>query len=649
MTDHLPYLRKLALCWLLALPVFIRAQSSGIEKLKKQLPLVTDSVAYVTTLNRLAIAYQACQLDSCGKYASLARDVATRIHDRQGRAHALRNLGSYYAFRPHRYLSFLFYNDALNESRAAGDSCHVSQVLMNIGIYYNFNGNAKDARSMINRALLLTWQLKADSLRAMVLANYYTVYYADSLMKPYAAKALLQAGILAEQFRDVRASLTIQLLQANETFMNGRFSQAETDLKHIIDTAARAGLNYLAMYGSMQLTGYKVWLRQADSLEYRQKSVKYAMAGGYIGLILPAVTILYNHYQRRGDTLQAARYSRIALRIMQQQQDDMQKGEMDYIAYTMQDQTMDSLKLQAVIQESALQKSRLQQRFWQYLLVFMIVVILLVLLLFFKFLRSYHASGIRAQRLSRLQQEVSDSNETLRVNDDFKNKLISLIAHDFRTPLHNIIDITGFVNESVLTPEDATEMVIEVERTATNTLTVFEEILSWMRTQLSGFVYYPKPYLLQNMLTAMIQSLHHLVKDKQLLIIQQLPPGLQVHCDYEMLQFIHRNFLHNAIKFSPAGSTITITAIRINTFTEISFSDEGPGVPAEVLPWLFAYDSHSYRQKRTGKGAGLALIICKDFIDKMKGEIGAVNNPVKGSTFYYRLPEAPGEEENIVS
>ncbi|HEY9262772.1 HAMP domain-containing sensor histidine kinase, partial [Chitinophaga sp.] len=224
--------------------------------------------------------------------------------------------------------------------------------------------------------------------------------------------------------------------------------------------------------------------------------------------------------------------------------------------------------------------------------------------------------------------------------DDFKNKLISMIAHDFRTPLHNIVNITGFIENKALTVTEAAEMIQEVEQTATTTLGVFEEILKWIRTQLSGFVYRPERFFLADMIRIITQNLQHLLAEKNIQLVTAIPEGTTILADFEMLQFIHRNFLHNAIKFSPPDSVITIKAIRNNGSITVSFTDEGTGIDALVLPLLFAWNSKAYEQERSGKGAGLALIICKDFIVKMSGEMNAQNNEQQGSTFYYRLPES---------
>ena len=633
-------LRHTGLCCLLFLSRTLCAQYNDITAIKHTLSHITDSTKYVDALNRLASLYLPCQLDSSGLYARAANDMADRIHYDKGHREALRGMGRYYSLRPHRYLSFLFYDNALTVCRAAGDSAGVAISLMNIGTYYQYQGQHAEAQRYLDKALNVTGISKLDSLRAWVLVNYYLVNAADTAVLTHAQKALQQAVALTTHYQDRTGMLYTQLFVAHESLRAGAIKDAENRLRRVIKTADSAGLNYIAMYASSQLTGYRIWQQKADSLLYQQQSVRYASAGGYTGLMLPVVTTLFNWYQHRGDNHQAAKYSRIALQIMQQQQEDMQAGEADYLAYAFGDELMDSLKLQHQSQNEQLKQDKATNHFWYFQVIIVAAIAVLLGILLNYFIRAYRLSRLNSASMAALQEEIRKGNKALQDNDDFKNKLISMIAHDFRTPLHNIVNITGFIDEQALTVTEAAEMILEVEQTAITTLGVFEEILKWIRTQLSGFVYHPQPFLLAEMIGATEQNLLHLLTGKKIQLVTAIPPGTTVLADYEMLQFIHRNFLHNAIKFSPTDGIITIRAIRENGWLTVSFTDGGSGIDAAVLPLLFTWNNQAYEQERTGKGAGLALIICRDFIDKMSGEIDAVNNEEEGSTFYYRLPES---------
>ncbi|MBO9730512.1 MAG: tetratricopeptide repeat protein [Chitinophaga sp.] len=633
------WIRHAGLYCLLFFSQALCAQHNDIIAIKHALSGITDSTRYVDALNRLSALYIPRQLDSSGSYAKAANDIASRIHYDNGHREAMRGLGRYYALRPHRYLSFLFYENALTACRAAGDSTGVAISLMNLGTYYQYAGDHATAQHYLNRALNVSWKSGLDSLRAWVLVNYYLVNAADTAALQYARKALKQAVALTHKYQDQLGMLYVQLFEAHEFLRAGEIKQAENKLLKVISAADSAGLNYIAMYASAQLTGYRIWQQKADSLHYQQQSVNYAVAGGYTGLVLPVVTTLYNWYDHRKDADRAAHYSRIALHIMQQQQDDMLAGEADYLAYAFGDELKDSLEMQHHTQQEQLEDARSMNYFWYYQVLIITAIAVLLGILLVYYIRAYRLSRVNQARMAGLQEEIRKGNKALQDNDDFKNKLISMIAHDFRTPLHNIVNITGFIDDQALTVPEAADMILEVEKTATTTLSVFEEILRWIRTQLSGFVYHPEALLLTDMIDATTRSLQHLITEKKLQLVIDIPRETTVLADFEMLQFIHRNFLHNAIKFSPVKGTITIKAIRKNGRLTVLFMDEGPGIDAMVLPSLFAWSNTAYEQERSGKGAGLALIICKDFMDKMNGEINAYNNEQRGSTFYYQLLE----------
>ncbi|WP_142683722.1 sensor histidine kinase [Chitinophaga polysaccharea] len=632
-------LHRIGLYALLFISQALYAQHNDIIAIKNALPRITDSANYVDALNRLSTLYLPRQLDSSGVYAKRAKELSERISYNKGQRDALRGMGRYYALRPHRYLSYLFYDNALTACRAAGDSAGVAVALMNIGTFYQYQQKHEEAQRYINRALKVTWDMGLDSLRTWVLASYYLINESDSVALPVAQKGLQQAISLAHRYHDELGILYTRLFAANEQLRAGEIKKAEENLKGVIAAADSAGLNYIAMYACLQLTGYRIWQQQPDSLQYQRQSVSYAVAGGYAGLMLPVITSLYNRSLRTGDSPRAAGYSRLALGVMMQQQEDMQAGEADYLSYAFGDEWLDSLQQQNQSQKQQLAVNKAANHFWYYQLLIIAAIAILLVILVTYFVRAYRLSRKNTASMAALQEEIRLGNNALRDSDDFKNKLISMIAHDFRTPLHNIVNITGFIDEKSLTVREAANMISEVEHTAAGTLVIFEEILRWIRTQLSGFVYRPEIFRLEEMISHTVKNLQHLVAGKEIRIVVDIPANTTVAADYEMLQFIHRNFLHNAIKFSPDQGMITVKATCKDGWLTVAFTDEGSGIDAAMLPHLFNWNRNAIEGERAGKGAGLALIICKDFIDKMNGKIHAENNADEGSTFYYQLPE----------
>jgi signal transduction histidine kinase len=109
--------------------------------------------------------------------------------------------------------------------------------------------------------------------------------------------------------------------------------------------------------------------------------------------------------------------------------------------------------------------------------------------------------------------------------------------------------------------------------------------------------------------------------------------------DSEMVKLLLRNLVSNAIKFSNEGDRIRIYSKTNNSNMEIFVADTGIGIPTEALPKLFRLDM-KYTTPGTAdeKGSGIGLVLCKEILDKLNGEIKVDSELGKGSTFTFSLP-----------
>jgi signal transduction histidine kinase len=587
----------------------------------------------IDALNRMAAQYLYKQLDTCFTYLSAAREAARQSGYQKGEAQAYRTLGSYYAYRDNSYLSFRFYLDALKIYESLGDSTGICQLNMDLGTYYEYEGEHAVASQYIQRAMDIGRRIRHDSLYLAVLTKYYFVYRSDSLLAGDAVKALRNAEQLAAKYGDAGMILYTGMLHADDMISKGDTAAAEHQLSLMIAESFRKGYSYHALYGLSQMIEYRTLQQQADSLLYQQKMVDIGLVAGYGELVLPDVMGLYAYYAAHGPVDSATRYSGVILDILEKREQSKTQGELDYIDYYMQEKKLRELRLQHDFQQQQLDKKTIGSRYRYIIIVALSILLLLTVLLLVDVNRSYRRSGRNAKHLGEKNREISDKNVLLRTHDDFKNKLISLIAHDFRAPLIHITDITTLLKDRLLTIEDAAKLFRRLESNSQHTLHVFDNILRWIRSQLTGFVYTPVACQPLVMIREALEALRENCEEKSLDVKVDLPDDLLLLADREMLQFVHRNLLHNAVKFSTSTGTISVYASIAEDKVTVYFKDSGKGIQAEMLAHLFEYHD-------TGKdnaGAGLALIICKDFMDKMNGTIQALNNPDKGSTLSYTL------------
>ncbi len=136
------------------------------------------------------------------------------------------------------------------------------------------------------------------------------------------------------------------------------------------------------------------------------------------------------------------------------------------------------------------------------------------------------------------------------------------------------------------------------------------------------------------------ESLQDLAGHKNIQLINGIPKNLIVSADENMLSFILRNLVTNAIKFNNKNGQCKVGANADDASVLITISDNGIGISNENIANLFRIEtSFTTRGTANEKGSGLGLILCKEFVEKHGGKIWAESEPGKGSTFRFTLPE----------
>jgi two-component system phosphate regulon sensor histidine kinase PhoR len=127
---------------------------------------------------------------------------------------------------------------------------------------------------------------------------------------------------------------------------------------------------------------------------------------------------------------------------------------------------------------------------------------------------------------------------------------------------------------------------------------------------------------------------------RQQVDIQAAPEAFVVLGDKSRLQQVVTNLLANAIKFAPPEGHISLRARRVEQTCEVTVEDDGPGIPADVLPALFKRYSRAPKQRHELGGTGLGLLIVREIVEAHGGTVGVDSAPGKGSRFWFRVPSA---------
>jgi len=114
---------------------------------------------------------------------------------------------------------------------------------------------------------------------------------------------------------------------------------------------------------------------------------------------------------------------------------------------------------------------------------------------------------------------------------------------------------------------------------------------------------------------------------------------LEVYADKTMIEMVIRNLAENALKFSSAGDTVTISVAQQNNNILVSVKDTGIGIPAEAKSKIFDKSTlYTTYGTKSEKGSGLGLVLCQELVELHNGSIGFESTPGAGSNFYFTLP-----------
>ena len=239
------------------------------------------------------------------------------------------------------------------------------------------------------------------------------------------------------------------------------------------------------------------------------------------------------------------------------------------------------------------------------------------------------------------EEEIKLKNELLQIINSEKDKFFSILAHDLRGPLSAFVSATQIIAEEIQTMgiEEIKEITLSMKTSATNIYSLLENLLEWSRLRRGVMDFIPEKINLKKKIEECIAVLSESARKKVIEILISIPEVIDVLADSHMFDTVIRNLISNAIKFTPVGGKVTLTAGYIEDHTvEIKISDSGIGMTPELKDKLFLLNEKTSRKGTEGEpSTGLGLLLCKEFIEKHNGKIRVESEVGKGSTFSFTI------------
>lgn len=236
---------------------------------------------------------------------------------------------------------------------------------------------------------------------------------------------------------------------------------------------------------------------------------------------------------------------------------------------------------------------------------------------------------------------IEKQNAELRATLNNRDKMYSVIAHDLRSPMASIRMVLNLVAASV-SPEtlgpELFELIDKANRESEEVHDLLDNLLKWTKSQTGRLTVVTQDLDLNDIIPGVVDIFEVIAQTKHIkLDLQHTDTPLMVRADNDMLKTVVRNFMSNAIKFSPENSSIEIIMGTEGDFAKVSVRDHGVGIAADRLASIFNKGETTYG---TGgeEGSGLGLQLCQDFARKNGGDCLVESVEGEGSTFSVLIP-----------
>jgi len=239
------------------------------------------------------------------------------------------------------------------------------------------------------------------------------------------------------------------------------------------------------------------------------------------------------------------------------------------------------------------------------------------------------------------QKEVlHEQKDELDKENNFKDKLFSIIGHDLRSPIATIVNLMEIAGEDDLSAEEFQSLIRQLMGQSKVTLDTLDKLLVWGKSKLKGTTLTKSHFNAKGLIIKNIALYQNAALQKEIRLSDYTPDELWLIADSAQVDFIIRNLLANAIKYTDNGGKIEVTANldQPKGFNAIVVNDNGVGIDDESQQHIFERDNVSKDGTALEKGNSIGLMLCKEFVRENRGRIDLKSEVGKGTQFTVSIP-----------
>jgi len=256
---------------------------------------------------------------------------------------------------------------------------------------------------------------------------------------------------------------------------------------------------------------------------------------------------------------------------------------------------------------------------------------------------TFFVINLYQKRLEKMTEEEKFINTQLSQLNTQKDKMLSIIGHDLRSPFNAIIGYADLLtkNAGTLKHAQVVEYAENVAQCGRNANTLLDSLLGWAQSQWGDLTPKAGKVGLDEIFENNLALFRPVADVKGITLKLGRKTNTDVIADPDMVDLILRNLLNNAIKFTNIGGSVSVEAHSDNGFSWVSVVDTGVGISPDALKKIFESTGVKSTKGTVGEaGVGMGLLLSRDMVEANGGTISVESEPGHGTRFYFSLPLA---------
>lgn len=605
-----------------------------------------EDTTHVNLLNRMATAIREQDHELAEKYAEDALGIAEKIGYLKGQAEALGNLG-WVCYRKTDFVNTLHYSiEAMKIAEQIGYKAEMARCMNNIAAVSFEQKQFDKAVSEFKKALAMSEASKDGKAIGRSLNNIAYVYLMSGLdldsAEVYAGKAVQYCETIKDNY------LIAFALRTSGDVMVKR-DQRDKALKMYDRGIA---LSEASRNNSMKAATYhriaKVYIdlgRNDEAIQVLLRNADDARKMGYREELERTYKVLSEIFHKLGQQDKAYsylnRYTSLHDSIY-----TMQNSKQIALLQNEFDLSLKQAQIELLTKDTDLKQKEIStQRAQLYATILgTSCILLLVTVMLYSFQKAKRANKqLERQKgeLARKNLEIEEKSNELELLNKTKDKLFSIIGHDFRSPLHSLRGLLELISTRNMSQQEFEQYSKDLKNKIDIVYNNLDNILHWSVSQLNGINTAPVKIDTQELADEVVELYGEIARVKGVSIVNEVPAEGNVWADKDQVRLVIRNLVSNALKFTFGGGQVTIGAVVLEDSVRIFVKDTGVGIADDDLAKLFIKQSlWSAKGTNNEKGLGLGLLLCKEFIEKNSGTLDVKSEPGSGTVIAFTLPSA---------